>query len=520
MMNKRFEIVIRIITPLLLSLLGVAAISILALYLIHSDHIDKESVKITRTASTAFTTKIRNDIRLFTELASLVRCDPQVSELHQARDREALATHLGPLYQRLHHAFGITHLYLHDPDGRNFLRVHDPVKHSDRITRETFTIAQRSGGVGSGIEFGIHHNLTLRVVVPWEQGGKRLGYIELGEEIDALTPDLKALLGVDLVMMIDKSLVGEKEFGIWRYKSYRNRHYEALAHHYVIDSTLSRLGPALQAQLDDDGELNRIEHDSQGNHYHLGTLPLIDAAGKRVGKIMLVQNLNAAYAYLYDLLAKITGIIALLLLPMALYYARFLRRTEARLNRAYERIRELSITDGLTGLYNKRHFSENGALQLRRATREGRFLSILVADVDHFKQYNDVYGHPSGDTVLQAVATIMQQMFTRAADVCYRVGGEEFAVVLEHTERDEALQMAQKFCKTVETTCMEHRGNPPCGCVTISIGVCTEGPPHAAQLEELYRRADKALYHAKQTGRNNVVLYGASPPPVSIPKLP
>ena len=171
---------------------------------------------------------------------------------------------------------------------------------------------------------------------------------------------------------------------------------------------------------------------------------------------------------------------------------------------ANSRLAQLAVTDGLTGLYNHRHFHERLSLEAERSVRNGLPLSLLMIDVDHFKHYNDHHGHPSGDEVLRQVARIMTDG-RRANDFCARYGGEEFAVVLVDTPKLVAAKVAERLRERVATHAFEHADQQPLGCLSISLGVATF-PSDANDAEGLVRAADAALYRAKGGGRNCVVL--------------
>ncbi len=176
----------------------------------------------------------------------------------------------------------------------------------------------------------------------------------------------------------------------------------------------------------------------------------------------------------------------------------------SELAEANSRLAQLAVTDGLTGLYNHRHFHERLSLEVERSGRNGLPLSLLMIDVDHFKYYNDHNGHPAGDEVLRQVAHIMGDG-RRANDFCARYGGEEFAIVLVDTSKLTAAQVAERLRDRVATFPFEHSNRQPGGQLSISVGVASF-PDDAADAETLVRMADSALYAAKHGGRNCVVL--------------
>lgn len=171
----------------------------------------------------------------------------------------------------------------------------------------------------------------------------------------------------------------------------------------------------------------------------------------------------------------------------------------------YERMERMATTDGLTGLVNHRHFQGLFDNALARAERYGRPLSVILTDIDHFKSVNDTYGHPVGDRVLKVVARVLEQG-ARKTDVVARYGGEEFAILLDETDTEGAVQIAERIREAVQAKEF-HTEHGRFSC-TLSLGVSTF--PHDAQTKaDLIEGADQALYKAKGTGRNQVVTFAS-----------
>jgi two-component system, cell cycle response regulator len=174
-----------------------------------------------------------------------------------------------------------------------------------------------------------------------------------------------------------------------------------------------------------------------------------------------------------------------------------------RIQKALEhaRTRRLASTDGLTEVYNHRTFQERLAQETARANRYSRPLSLLMIDVDHFKVYNDTYGHPQGDIVLQDLARLLREM-SRTSDTVARYGGEEFAIILPETDSVSAQKIGQRLREQVERYPFAGKELMPGGTLTISVGVATHAS--AGSKDALLQAADTALYTAKREGRNRV----------------
>jgi diguanylate cyclase (GGDEF)-like protein len=177
-------------------------------------------------------------------------------------------------------------------------------------------------------------------------------------------------------------------------------------------------------------------------------------------------------------------------------------RTRA-LEEANAKLKLLSNTDGLTGIANRRNFDQALAVEWNRAQRSGTPLSLIMLDVDHFKHYNDQYGHLAGDDCLCAIASALSLGGQRASDMTGRFGGEEFVVLLPNTDQGGALEIARRIRQEVMNLGIPH-ADTVADVVTVSLGVASLTPTQRNNPEMLLREADAALYRAKQSGRNCV----------------
>ena len=175
-----------------------------------------------------------------------------------------------------------------------------------------------------------------------------------------------------------------------------------------------------------------------------------------------------------------------------------------RLVEANEILSQRAVRDGLTGAFNRGYFDEQFPRELRRAIRETTTLSLLLVDVDHFKLYNDLYGHQKGDECLIGIVRAMRELTKRPGDIAARYGGEEFAVLLPRTDAAGAMSLAMEIRVGIARLNLP-RGDTAAGAVTVSIGIATlEQPKPWHRPEDLLRRADLALYQAKREGRDTI----------------
>ena len=180
-----------------------------------------------------------------------------------------------------------------------------------------------------------------------------------------------------------------------------------------------------------------------------------------------------------------------------------LERQAMQLAAANTELEKIATEDGLTGLANRRAFDQFLDTAWRHSMRQGNPISVMLIDVDHFKSYNDTYGHPMGDRCLQQVATTLKTHARRSLDLVARYGGEEFVVVLPETAQSHAAQLAQRISLAVQKLQIPAESGVG-GVVTISIGVAGLTPRKGIDPEVLVEQADSALYQAKRQGRNRV----------------
>jgi diguanylate cyclase (GGDEF)-like protein len=220
------------------------------------------------------------------------------------------------------------------------------------------------------------------------------------------------------------------------------------------------------------------------------TSPLTVVVGKPIGDVFALWHTEAIRI----------GAIMVTLIAFTLAVTLFLAREIRRRADAEDKLEELATTDALTGLKNRRKFDEAIDSEWRRGRRHKTPLSLLMIDADHFKTYNDTYGHQAGDQVLVGIAICISDSVTRAGDCAVRYGGEEFAVLLPETASADAMMIAETIRRKVQGWSDEPEIS------TVSVGIASVTPQTGMDWSELINAADKALYAAKAAGRNCCVL--------------
>ncbi|MCG3120152.1 MAG: hypothetical protein ALAOOOJD_02777 [bacterium] len=225
------------------------------------------------------------------------------------------------------------------------------------------------------------------------------------------------------------------------------------------------------------------------------SLPLITRDGRVVGVINLWRRRAASFsAKEIDLLRKIAGQLGQVLDTITVYH----------------QTRELSITDELTKVFNRRYFNQRFEREMQRAQRYQRPLSLIMLDIDHFKIFNDTHGHLWGDAVLKQVAQALEDSL-RKADILARFGGEEFVILLPEIDKAHGRQVAEKLRHAIEHTPFPKAETQPLGKITASLGLASY-PEDAEGASDLIHHADQGLYLAKSRGRNQVGVYQETNP--------
>ncbi|TFG80305.1 MAG: GGDEF domain-containing protein [Chrysiogenales bacterium] len=187
------------------------------------------------------------------------------------------------------------------------------------------------------------------------------------------------------------------------------------------------------------------------------------------------------------------------------YLSKNLRQNEELLKNLLQQTRELSISDGLTGLYNQMHFFKLMDLENKKSQRHNLSYSLIIFDVDHFKNFNDSNGHLRGSQTLKAIGAITKNKF-RSTDLLAKYGGDEFVIILPQTDKVGAYLAAERLRESVERQTFPGAETQPHKKITISIGLATY-PEHGLTAEEILNHADKSLYFAKESGRNRTIMY-------------
>ena len=247
--------------------------------------------------------------------------------------------------------------------------------------------------------------------------------------------------------------------------------------------------------------------------YFLCSMAAVTAMGPRiwllVGPPMLLNLFSGYYVFGYAPAAhfEAIGVAAAALVVAAINWQ--LGRVMQPIWEEREHFADLARTDPLTGLINRRAFEASATTLIAQAKRSNSSLSVAMLDIDYFKTYNDRYGHPAGDEALVQLAKALRSQARRPLDLCARLGGEEFALVWYDVSAEQTEKLSEQLLDAIRKLGIPHQAQPGGGSLTASLGICPLNPTRTPSLQALLAEADRALYLAKDAGRNRYVLVQA-----------
>ncbi|MES9938369.1 MAG: diguanylate cyclase [Sedimenticola sp.] len=508
---------LRFLTPLVAVIVLLVMVLAISLFYFESESRSHGLVheRLTRTQSVAkdfYEKSILNDANALRAMLHALLQDQKLSEVFATRDREALFAYTEDLYRKLNRDYNITHFYFSKPDRVNFLRVHAPGRHGDRIDRVTTLRAEQNEAVSYGVELGPLGTFTLRVVSPWHdrETGRLTGYIELGMEIDHVINHLRDIFGFDVAVVIQKNYLQREKWEDGMRVLGRTVDWDRYRDVVMSSGSSRELPPILNQHLNRAQHVPRnevLELESEGYSYWLLTMPIEDARGREVAEMTLLADVSHELD-VAERTALVVGITVFILggVLIVFFYVQA-NRVSQRIERDQDILEQLATHDSLTNLYTRRMFHESLDNELARSMRFNHPLSLLLIDIDRFKQINDAHGHPAGDTVLQKLSARLLKE-SRGIDYVCRYGGEEIAIILPETDIQNAQQVAQRMSLTVSALPFQIDDTQSVS-ITISIGVASY-PVHGDTDTFLIAAADSALYDAKEQGRNRVCAYSPS----------
>lgn len=399
--------------------------------------------------------------------------------------------------------YNFRQLHFHLPNSDSFLRMHRPSKYGDSLIgiRESVRIANEEQKYVFGFEEGRIYN-GYRFVYPLNYQEEAIGSVEVSLSMSTLVEILNQQYPyIDTYFMLNETIVKDKVFDD-ELSNYIEADY---FNGYYYDQEVFQTSSARNKLLDIDNTailFNQIHNDFMDleasqeaisilsslnqKNYLLQFLPVENISGKNVGYFLAVQE---NFSMLVEKRHLVTQCILVTLLMLFFVGSSFLYI------RYQNQIKEISMRDKLTGLYNRHKFNEFAISELHRSKRYGSAFSLIMIDIDFFKKVNDTYGHLKGDSVLKELAELLLNTL-RINDLVTRWGGEEFICCLPNTDHSQVIVVAEKIRQAVENFEFTDVGH-----ITVSIGA-TVIHKDDDNLDAPIGRADNALYTSKNNGRN------------------
>jgi diguanylate cyclase (GGDEF)-like protein len=408
--------------------------------------------------------------------------DPEIVKALASGDREALLAHA----MRLHDVTGIELGIITDASGKVLVRTHAPEVYGDDLTMMHVVRAALAGKMLSLTESGALTRMSARAGAPIvDEQGRLLGAAITGFRLDTeqFVDKHKDITGCEVSI-----IRGNKRVATTLLQEDGTRAVGMEVPEHIMQTLLE--GKAFSDRI-----------------YMLNTetlvrySPMLDSDGQMIGALFvgyfLTEKTNTVRSFIKTGLISTIIILGIGSLIIMVATNRIATPINKKLDKVYY--------DGLTGVYNRRYFDENIERIIQSMSRPGGMLSLMMIDVDCFKLYNDTYGHHAGDECLRSIAQALAQNLSRTDDFVARYGGEEFVVVLPHTDENGARVIADKLLESVRKCNIPHEKSATGSCVTISIGVTFGNVEYTQCGTDYVKQADKALYIAKQNGRNQYI---------------
>lgn len=294
----------RVLVPLALVLLGLSAAYTVGFYVEEREHVTEEFRERLLTTERSYQAILQREAGKLGAALSVIITRADLQAALAVGDREVLLARTLPLFRQFQADYAISHFYFSDARRVNLLRVHQPDRHGDRIDRYTTLAAERTGKPAWGVELGPLGTFTLRQVFPWDANGVRIGYVELGWEIDGILRELPKRFGMEYAIVLDKRRLHRQGWEAGMALLARDADWNRLPHGVVAGESLPGIPARLLTAPVGDGQPLSLGERS----YRAASLPLIDAAGERVGHILLLHDLSARYDSLRTVILRLVGV--------------------------------------------------------------------------------------------------------------------------------------------------------------------------------------------------------------------
>lgn len=503
--GKSSNLVYRILIPIgltLVILLGIGTYTSQKQFDISlSDHVSHQI----NSFSEEFNTEIEHKSHILESTLLLLKGYQALNEAFEKRDKKALLEVSTSLFHKILKKNHISHFYFTDLQRVNFLRVHDSARSGDLVNRLTTISAEKNNTITTGIELGPLGTLTLRSVAPWfDSSGQKTGYVELGIDISLLLKEASELGHLGLLLTIQKNLLSQElwEQGQDAFGGSSNwnqfEKFTISREHWLTELQLNNI-PDLALILQStsgEGPIQTLE-DSK---YRWQSIPVQSFGEHYAGNLFIAVSITDWIDNYYSKVFKailIYVLVSVILMLVLHRYTRRIQTAETDLRDSMEQLHQLASFDQLTQLPNRQLFINEVEQRLEESRRFKQAFAICFIDLDNFKVINDTMGHEHGDTLLQSLAQTLQKNI-REYDILARFGGDEFVLIMPHTDADSAVTIVEKLLQNAARPFIINNQDIY---ITLSIGI-SMFPQDGNDHDTLLRHADAAMYEAKEAGKN------------------
>ena len=391
--QKKETLRIFLIIPLSLTILILLGTCVIALNQLHKHYVNKEVRKSVDEVSQLFQAELEEDAGLLKAIIGFLQKDKNLQDSWLAGDRQSLLGYASPIFEDIRSNHKVTHFYFHSLDQVNFLRVHKPERYGDHIDRFTMNQAAGSAKDAWGIELGPLGTFTLRYVYPWKIDGKLEGYIELGEEIEHIMPELVSITGTELLFVINKSYLNRAGWEQGMEMLGQTGNWDQYSDVIVIDSTMEDASSVIDREIQrhHDRHENFTFKMPEDRNYIGGFVPLYDAGDTEVGDIIVLKDITPLQASLSRLLINLILICSGVSIMLLVFFWQYITRIEQRV----KLVKSLEFQNR-----EMQHIVHTTSHDLRSPlTNIGGFSEELKYDCDHLLELLAEQGDERGSEV-------------------------------------------------------------------------------------------------------------------------
>ncbi len=428
--------------------------------------------------------------------------------------RQALLAKVEAGWKEMTQKFGIRQLHYHLGAGSlSFLRVHKPSKFGDRMDKIRHTIVDtnkektpRTGFETGRVYSGLRGVAPVWTIDPETQQKTYVGALEAGTSFENVLKILDDSLNIGVTILLSQKHV---EKNMWKKEVMKNfGETKSDCRCFIEQSSRENSEQVLRKiTFTDDFQSEEVQIITLNHRRHaVFYFPLRDYFGTKhpeapsVGFVMIWADVTEA-----EVAFRENSFINIMLAAFSFCVIELVLLGALKIESRFRKVEQMATVDALTGLANRGHFDVQLAKEINRCRRHEHPISLIMCDIDYFKQFNDTYGHVAGDDCLEAVAQALQAEMKRSSDYVARYGGEEFVIILPNTALQDAVVIAERVRVAISDLKIPHSSSKISQSLTMSLGIVTSFLNNEEiEPEKLIKIADHFLYQAKEQGRNRV----------------